>query len=1749
MFFIVLGLIVQGFSQTKIELGQTYNDAIIPQQGDKNYKYYEVHITELSSFQDLIIVVKQQSMIGNPDIFISSQNPYPDRTNSEIQCDSQGMDICIIQFPNKQTYYLAVYCEDYCRYNLKVVYQDQFIMSNSDDLEFKLNSTSWIEIITIDIEQLPKQEIIQDYNLEVSIKVKNVEILQESFQTFMNLGLERPTLQQHLYKGQDSFSGIQKFKIRNIMEDQIYTLLVEAQQGAIIQIKTRTYGSTRFINVGESIEDVISANQYGFYVLNVTTEQELFYSGELILNIQLISFKGYTEMYVNLDENPAELENYQWKLRDGVSDDLIITNEDLIRLNAKGSYVYIAIFAKESIATFELKTQMLNPDLMVMELNKPAIRKMSKSEQHQYKFFIKSNKQQSVSVSLRNIRGDADIILKLCNEFWTCKFSEDEQSLIRSQDFKNHNKPYFFSLNPGNDIVLFDYLPANCKEYQNFHICFYAILIIPGEENLEEELTYSVLITTKQDNILLLENTPIKQFVLHEFYNYYKFIVNDGDLIQRLFIQLTPIQGYPRIFSSQTQMYPTKEQNDNQGVQNLITYGTKSNGAPIDGTIYIGVYGETASQYIITAIVFREQDDWATIGKYAHQYIQLLEGYPQEITTQYSTDVQLFKIDLSGYSDQNALYHNQVKVKLRIDSGEFEIYGFDHPETDLDKAILKGSNSLILTDEIEKYPQYLYVRVQTNSTSSYPIYSYTIHYRVSSQPIQLVIGDSYQGFIEKSEKQIFFVNFYKKQDLEINLHAEFFDQSIIWATVYLNNDIIEMKQQGLVLNAEQIKFDNCIKTEEIVQCVIAIHVESKQDTSFTLLVTKEFQIIKLFNDEAITKVIKRDLNYFTFLLTEETSIAIHSPMTNIRILVSIILLDPPTIEQFPTNNDNSQFQSLNDNIEIESSVFITQQDVQRANCDKTPCYAAVTCMNLNSANNHSAVYTIIRSSGVFKLVEGFVYTGLFKRNQMKYFKVTNFNEAVGLQIVVQSQNKEHVSVFASINQMPTQFSYDFTSFINIGDFVIIPPKQNSNEIVTCYIAIQSPYQSIISVQVRTGTARFYHIPISKQFAHVFPWNSKTYLSFYKTYKEDFTILIGSSVVNNYIKPKIHICSYQMNELLNVMTSIPTEYHWKMDDYYLEITSDQEHYCTHCYYLIYVENNYQDVLLTITIARKDLPIYLTDNMEIKRKLKTDESQHYVYTQRPNSEIYLKVTVFHGKIYVFNRIREEDQNSNNFLLVLDEKDGLFDHQQNQIGSLEGIHANRTMLLNSQINSYRTAVYLKVFSNFTNDTVYQIEIIDKNQAAQLKVGQPQKFQSSQSSFQTFYFVIPNGVNNSSDDYYSITLEKLKFLQFNSQVFEFTLRYDRDNNPNKLSDHHDLVDAQISFIQEIDDIAYIQIPSIAGTYFLTVSSAQTGTFIFYVTLGNKDYNTLTPKTQRIVRTKVGEQKVWEIHIHQISQIFVQIQLCGGIVHAYGSPSRDDLTMGLYRDKIESVHNKQLSGKIPAVQPKIYYLNTQTIKNTTQTDFVSYIIQIDLLQLDTIVPVDHFYPGNGGEFKLSIVEDHLHFDFSPIQSSEKSSQDYILESIKYSFIHQKQNLNDNSQLYKCNLNAQYNSFIVKRIQHDPSSILTQRVYIGEDEYQKISASIQAIVTIKTNHYETVQLSYFYSTQIIEQNIITHNIYDENRRGIFIIILSLLLLALFLLIIKYRDLRLIAKYEAQTQQPIPQQEQSIEMNYTNFRSG
>ncbi|CAD8178083.1 unnamed protein product [Paramecium octaurelia] len=1748
MIFAFFCLAFQGQAYLSLELGQTYNDAIVPWQGDKNYKYYQIDIKKAIKDRDLIIVVKQQSTLGNPDIYISSLNQTPNKTYSEFQCNSQGMDICVIPQPQNKTYYLAVYCEDYCRYNLKAVYQDELMMTNSDDLEFKLNNTSWTEIIRININELKQYPVKQNQNLEVAVQVKNVEILQESFQSFMNFGLQRPSLQKHDFKGLDTFSGIQKFKINDIKENQTYTLLVEAQQGAIVYIKTRTYGSTRYINVGESIEDVIQENEYAFYILNVTADHELFYSGQLILNIQLISFKGYPTMYVNLDENPVSLEDYYWKLNDGVTDDLIITNEDLSRLKAKGFYAYIAIQAKESVATFELKSQMLNPDLMVMELNKPAISKMSKSKFHQYKFFIKSNKQQSVSVSLKNIRGDADIVLKPCNEFWTCIFSEEEHQFINSQNFKNNNteNQYYYSFNPGNDIIIFDYLPVNCRFYENVHLCFYAILIIPGEHNVEDELTYSILITTKQDNILLKENTPLKQFVFHEFYNYYKFTVNDGDYIKRLFIQLTPIQGQPKLFTSRTEMQPTKEQNERQGVHNLVLYGENNGTEIINGTIYIGVYGETASQYIITAIVYRKQEDWGTIGKYAHQYIQLIEGQPQEIVTVYSTDVQLFKVDLSGFNAKNSASQIQMKVFLRINSGQFMMYGFDHPETDISTTNLTGSNQLTFTKAA--YPQYLFIRVQIHHSYTYPLYSYKINFKASSQPIELVIGDSYQGFIENSDKQLFFLNFYKKEDLYFNLHAHNTDESILSATIKIQDDIIDMKDSSMILNANQMKYENCKRTEEIVSCSISIEVQSKEDTYYSFLVSKESQIINLYNEEHITKTIANQLDFFTFLITEETEIILYSLTANIRILVNIIPLNPPTLKDFPTDDYNSEFQSLNDNIDIESSVFISIEDIERSNCNNILCYAAVTCTHADPQNKENHEYTIMRSSGAVKLYERFIYSGkLINKKQIKYFKVVDFRESNGLQIFVTTDKINVLNILVGINYMPTEKLYDYSSSFNYGDYVLIPPKANSNKLVTYYIGLSAFQELTMSIQIKTGHARLYNILTQKPFNLNLPLNSQTYLIFSYSPYDSIRIMISSNSLIDYLKPKILIKRFKKEEQSRVMNDIKQEYDWRIEDYFLEIPSISEHECEKCIYLMYLENNFQDTQLTITIARKNSLIQVQDNLEIKSQLKTEEFDRFLYVPQNYGDFYLNVTVFKGKIYLFEKKTDLDKDYSVHRLSLEENDGTIDYLNNQVASREGIHANRSLFISNVKPKYNLSVYeFKVYSNSSSQTVYQIEIIDQHQAIELKVGQPQIFRISLQQQAQLYFIIPNKIDNRSDDYYSIIIE-IATIVHDKTIHPpgITLKQDRYNNPDIRSDYHDYADVQISLLQELDTITYVQIPSIPGLYFLSLAPQEVFHVPYSITLGNKEFNILTPKSYRLVRAKVGEQSIWEIHLHEASTLFIQAQLCGGIVNIFGSSSRDDLNQGFYQDKIVSIQNKQLIGTIPSVNPNIYYINAKTIKSTTPKDVVSFILRLDIIKNDTQIPMDNFYPGDGGEFQLSYKDNHLYFHFTPIQSSEKSSQNYVLESITYTFIYQNQNLSDNTQLDKCNQNAQYYSFTLRRGKHNPLSIMTQSIYQGT-EIQKVLATIQATVNVKTKNYEKLKLSYFYKTHILEQKTITNNFFDEITRGMFIILITVLLAGLFLLIIKYRNLRSMTKFEDQTQVPNPPQEQQIEMHYTNL---
>lgn len=91
----------------------------------------------------------------------------------------------------------------------------------------------------------------------------------------------------------------------------------------------------------------------------------------------------------------------------------------------------------------------------------------------------------------------------------------------------------------------------------------------------------------------------------------------------------------------------------------------------------------------------------------------------------------------------------------------------------------------------------------------------------------------------------------------------------------------------------------------------------------------------------------------------------------------------------------------------------------------------------------------------------------------------------------------------------------------------------------------------------------------------------------------------------------------------------------------------------------MENNYYDIDLTITIARKNYPIYLYDNVEIKNTLKTDESSVYIYYPNSYYEFYLNVTVFKGKIYLFDKQNITDSEYSNLRLILDENDGIYDY----------------------------------------------------------------------------------------------------------------------------------------------------------------------------------------------------------------------------------------------------------------------------------------------------------------------------------------------------------------------------------------------------------------------------------------------------------------------------------------------------------
>ncbi|CAD8203233.1 unnamed protein product [Paramecium pentaurelia] len=1756
MFLGLLCITYSVLANQPIQIGETVNNAIMPWHGNAKYELYQFELKEVKQDSDLVVVVKQLSALGNPDIYISTKVTEPNENTADQICDSIGMDICVIDKPQKGPYYLAIHCDGYCRYSLKVVYQSELLMTNSDDLEFKYDKTTWTDVIRIETKNLTWEETQLKPTLEIQVRVKNMEILQESFKSYLNIGESKPTPQHSDFIGQDTFSGMQKFKIHNLETNSKFTLLVEGQEGAIIQVQTRTYLTIRYLELGDRVEDIVAEDDYQFYCIDLSQDYESIQLGQTVLNIQLLPYKGYTEMYVNLDFQPPFLDQYYWQLKDRITDDLVISKADLDNLKAKGNYVFVAVRGKESNATYELKSQIVDPNFMLLELNKPTTAKLSKNSQIAYKFYIRYTEKQSVSVSLKNIQGDADIIVKQCENLWNCNVQQDEIVNKEQKVVTEPGKLFLYSDNPGNDVIVFDNDPKICSQYDNTFQCYYDVLIYPGSKNDVDELIYSILITTKGESIILRENTPMKQYVGLGLNNYYKFIVEEQDYIRRLMIQVTPIQGQPKIFASKTNKNPT--QKDQQAVQNVITYGQfgqQNEQEPISGTYYIAVNGYTACQYIITVYVFRNRGDWSQIGKYPHQYILLLDGYPQEITSQNNSDVQLFKIDLSAYYNPDQQIHYGVDVKLRVIQGSFLMYGFDHPEVDKNKAFLTGSDFLSINPRSKIYPQYLYIRVEPNPVISTNQLSYQIYYRINNQPIELIIGDNYRGYISQDETQTFLLNYFTRDELVITKNVEYMDQSVLKAQIYYGNLVQEMKASSMLLRSEDLNFEKCkTNATEIIKCQITIMITATVDTYFSLLVTKEASIVFLYDGEPVTKPLQNKADHYLFYLTDqETEISVFSISGELKILLQLFN-SQPKLEEFPTNNQDSILQSLDDSNDIGSSIFISDEFLEINNCKQNGCYMAVTCIK-DSKYDPKGQYVITRSSSYTILYPSIIYYGEAENQKIKYFKIFNVSLASGLMVVVSPLSSGSLIVLASRNEMPTLDTHQFSSNTMLGDQLIIPPKENSLDAVNYYVGVYAFDNVKFSIQINIGNLHFYQIKKGIPMNFFAEYNSVTYLNYYHAQDSEFTILFSSNLVTQYNRANVHVYTYKdMTMQADAILKVKDEPMWKMIDFFLTIKKDIK-YCSSCYYLISVENFNVDNDISITISLDNESTQLLDNVEITNHISSNQPHYYHYVVE--DDFYLNTTIYDGDIKIFGGYFKTLQDIDNLLLTLDVNEGLTDKDGKVIGYsyAEGQFPNKTIEINKDNSGEHKYLYrFKIISK--SRATYKIECIQKQQAIELKLGEPQSHLLNSTHTVPFYFVIPDrSYENSNEGFYTLDIETYGHSQ--SRISEKTqhpnikLTQDLYNNPNFLSDYHNLQDVQFIRHNQTDQIMHFEFPSTPGLYFLQISPREPSNLPYTVTLGNDFLNVLAPKLQRFASNKIGQQRFWEINLHQPSKILIQAQLCGGIISVYGSENLENLQRGSYSQKMDYKHNKQIIGTIPIQNAGPYYLSTKAIKSIIpQKDYVDYILKVNILQPSSIVPHEHFEPGDGGEFTAHYDGENISVFFSPIQVTEKSSSEYKIQSFSYNFIYKLYNQTDEEiPIYHCDSSISFPSISLNREPHQQKQELSHQFYVGKN-FEKISLSILAKVRINTNNFEEIRLYYYYDTLTMKvDNIILRSNPKVYRRGIIFGIITVLLLAILYLYIRNRRLKQIIKFESSEQgiQQLVRQEQSIEMNYANLR--
>ena len=1627
--------------------------------------FYQFLVAEKITDYDLTLSVDPFDPISDPDIYVSRSNQYPNSTtNSDLSGSSSGYDMITINsqdITQNDTYHFGVKCSSVtCNFTLRLQYTGEYYMSIGYTVRLFYRSTATEVLrlnIPIDLPNDTSHIIIYAYLL-------NEDYITETFHMYVNQGNDIPTSTNYSLTSKTSWFNGKSVIIYNdskyFCTNCNYTILLEAQEGTIVDISTLIYSQIMPVQSGEFRYDAVSHKENVTYTLNLTAIQNF---DQEDLMIEISPYYGHPELYVDFDKLPDTFQDYRWNSTQTGRKKFIITPQERQDANvSSNSTAYITIYGKTS-TTYRISIQNSKIQNNLLNRGESQVGQIDASEIVNYLYSAWDSKVSNVTITLKSSSGKLGIFVKSCENKEDCQFSEIEIENIRNgttnlseiypvtvfsdhtSDINTvkfiHNGTICAPKSFGETLLPFLFSPK---------LCYYSITLTNQET---KKSSYSLLAETDKSLTSLLENTPIRGNVRIKDYSYYVFTISEEDsTIQNISFQVTPLSGGINIFSSKTNQYPNSSEYEKSSSRDFITYDSEDN-ITFTGNFYVSIEGVDSSSYTITTLIKRNDTTNDT------NIIDITEGVPQKFTIQVgNVGYVKFNIDLN-----NSLY-GEIEIMLTAIQGKFGFYVttsgklpsnesndyvsyFGGPLLiDIDNEDFTGTGEFI----VAIYPR-TYESDNNNDEDFICTVAFVSEYNVFELQPEIPFIDIISNnrtiffkaeiFPEDTVFEILKVAFNDDFDLFISSeiitpfpNKDNYFKSTINSTsprIFLSNDNISE-----LCNFSDMTSDKWFQPT----CYIAISASTsyKENVWIGVLLKKTSSYVMLRDGMQLEMVYPNASQPLLFYYYPKRSLPLYLILDtiyqDIQLYVSVINSD-----DFKSRNDWQFPNSTNNSYTIDT--FKTQKAVGNEliippnafnSCISSyylDCILLITIAtneNKTFDTNSSSInelfeptFGLVITSEITPLTAGKPSYSSVDDNSYRYFslEVTNPNSTLLISLTPFGDGDPDLFVSFGEASRPTFESSQFVSTIYQSDIIQISNEdlgQRKTMEGTWVIGVFSFEACNFELTAVFEGNKVIQVTDSVPFEFDLEPNQKIYLEYFNWKDTSFTIKITKQMGD----AKLYIDSFQYKE--DFLSQLPnsTNKIWSLTAKSalnsLLIRSSDPDYCTFCSYLIAVEAETQTRMsILINIEGEFTTLMAGKIVHSYIPLRGNDTYEF-YTSINNKKIDINLIVYSGKseIYVHHN---PTVNSSNFLWKYNPKghESIINFRINHDSSTENLHP--IFDGKSYWPSNNGIYYIMVVGlSAVNYTIYVTVPGSSSLLLDGIIGFNSLFPGESTLFNYFSMIETQDKNSTKPIKLGINLYNDQFSTGNSSNTSYPLiNITYHSWDNFTEDYIAFAQDMISFpgIQNNVKLSEtLRIPAYSGIYYINITNNYTDQPInFSMIINPKDYLLIPPNTIYMSRLGIQEEEVYEIYVNETGVLVIEIFECLGKVIFAATRSFENLQNRIFDLEVRKPSLNGLYGEMKIDSPGTVYLSVKAITgyviSNTKSDIQEalYKIQTNLFTMGKKFPYDYFVPGDEGRITWNISDNnrvHLTWSDSIMDTTGVSESDFKMKDydVKYDY-------------------------------------------------------------------------------------------------------------------------------------------------------